>query len=57
MVINISTNKTFRIHDSVKNYSCHNVFNKNKYQYFDILIFIQMRTDKKHKWKWVRTGF
>ena len=41
MVINISINKTFIIHDSVKNYSCHNVFNEKKY----VLAFIQMRTD------------
>ena len=47
MVINIS------IHDSVKNYSCHNV-----------LTFIQMcknenkfsQTRSLHRWKWMRTG-
>ena len=44
MVINISINKTFSIHDPVKNYSFHNVFNKKKYQYFDVLILIQMCT-------------
>ena len=33
MVINITINKTFSIHDSVKNYSCHNVLMKRN-QYF-----------------------
>ena len=28
-------------------YSCHNVFNKKKYNTFYVLTFIQVRTDKK----------
>ena len=40
MAINIS------IHDSVKNYSCDNVFNEKIINTFDVLKFIQMRTDK-----------
>ena len=40
MVINIS------IHDSVENYSCHNVFNKNNINTFDVLTFTQMHTDE-----------
>ena len=40
MVINIDIN------DSVKNYSCHNVFNKKNTNTFDVLTFIQMRTDE-----------
>ena len=51
MVKNISINKTFCIHDSVKNYSCHNVFNKKKYNTFDVLIFTQMRTDENKFWQ------
>ena len=50
MVINISINKTFNINDSVKNYSCYNVFNKKNINTFDILTFMQMHTvltDKK----------
>ena len=23
---------------------------------FDVLTFIQMHTDKKHEWKWIRIG-
>ena len=33
------------IHDSVKNYSCHNV--TNKINTFDVLTFMQMRTASK----------
>ena len=40
MVINIS------IHDSVKNYSCHNAFNEKNINTFDVVTFIQMRTDE-----------
>ena len=40
MVINIT------IHDLVKNYSCRNVFNKKNINTFDVLTFIQMRTDE-----------
>ena len=40
MVINIS------IHDSIENYSCHNVFNKNNINTFDVLTFTQMHTDE-----------
>ena len=47
MVINNSINKTFSIYDSVKNYSCHNVFNEKKY----VLTFIQMRTYENKFWQ------
>ena len=40
MVVNISINKTFVIHDLVKNYSCHNVFNETEINNFDVLLFI-----------------
>ena len=40
MVINIDIN------DSVKNYSSHNVFNKKNTNTFDVLTFIQMRTNE-----------
>ena len=40
MVINIS------IHDWVKNYSCHNAFNKKNINAFDVLTFMQMHTDE-----------
>ena len=30
-------------------YSCHNVFNKKNINTFDVLIFIQVRTDKNKK--------
>ena len=36
MAINIS------IDDSVKNYSCHNVFNEKNVNTFDVLTFIQI---------------
>ena len=45
MVINIS------IHNFVKNYSCHNVYQQKEYQYFDVLTFIQMRTDENKLWQ------
>ena len=45
IVINIDIN------DSVKNYSCHNVFNKKNTNTFDVLTFIQMRTDENKFWQ------
>ena len=46
MVIIITINKTFGIHHSVKNYSCYNVFNQKDMSTFNVLTFIQVRTDK-----------
>ena len=34
MMINIAIHKTFIIHDSVKNYSCYNVFNQKNINTF-----------------------
>ena len=45
MVISIDIN------DSVKNYSCRNVFNKKNTNTFDVLTFIQMRTDENKFWQ------
>ena len=53
MVMNITINETFSIHDLVKNYSCHKFLTKRNINTFCVLIFIQMRTDEN---KWVRTG-
>ena len=55
-VINITINKTFSIHDSLKNNSCYSVFNQNGMNTFNVLTFIQARTDKNKfiqikKWK------
>ena len=46
MVINITINKTFSIHDSLKNYSCCNVFNQKGVNTFNVLTFIQVCTNK-----------
>ena len=47
MVIkNIATNKAFFIHNSVKNYSCYNVFNQKDINTFDVLTFIQVSMNK-----------
>ena len=46
MVINITINKTFGIYVSIKNYSCYNVFNREDMHTFNVLTFIQVRTDK-----------
>ena len=50
MVINITISKTFNIHltfnDLVKHYSCYNVFNQKDMDTFNVLTFIQVRTDK-----------
>ena len=46
MVINITINKTFRVHVSVKNYSCYNVFDQKDMNTFNVLTFIQVRTDE-----------
>ena len=46
MVINITVNKTFGIHDLLKNYSCYNVFNQEDMNTFNVMTFIQVRTDK-----------
>ena len=55
MVINIGINKIFSIHDSVQKYPCHNALNKQtnkqKINNFDVLIFIQMRTDENKFWQ------
>ena len=45
MVINITINKTFGIHDSVKNYACYNVFDQNDMNTFKVLTLMQVRTD------------
>ena len=45
MAINIT------IDDSVKNYSCHNVFNEKNISTFDVLTFIQMRADENKFWQ------
>ena len=50
MVINITINKTFDIYltfnDLVKHYSYYNVFNQKDMDTFNVLTFIQVRTDK-----------
>ena len=46
MVINIAINKTFFIHNSVKNYSCYDVFNQKDINTFDVLTFIQVSMNK-----------
>ena len=46
IVINIAIKKTFGIHDSLKNYSCYNAFNRENINTFNVLTFIQVRTDK-----------
>ena len=46
MVINITINKTFGIHDSVRNYSCCNVFNQKDMNTFKVLTFMQVCTNK-----------
>ena len=46
MTISISIDKTFSILDSFKNQSCDNVFNEKNINTFDVLTFIQMRTDE-----------
>ena len=45
-VINIAINKTFFIHNSVKNYSCYNVFNQKDINTFDVLTFILVSMNK-----------
>ena len=45
MAINIS------IDDSVKNYSCHNVFNEKNVNTFDVLTSIQMRAYENKFWQ------
>ena len=42
----ITINKTFSIHDSLKNYSCYNVFNQMGMNTFNVLTFIQVCTNK-----------
>ena len=44
-VINIDINKTFGIHDLLNNYLCYNVFNREDMNTFNVLAFIQVRTD------------
>ena len=46
MLINITINKTFRIHVLVKNYSCYNVFDQKNVNTFNVLDLIQVRTDE-----------
>ena len=51
MVINISINTTFSIHDSVKNYLCSMILTKININTFDVLTFIQMSTDWNNFWQ------
>ena len=44
-VINIDINKAFGIHDLLNNYLCYNVFNREDMNTFNVLTFIQVRTD------------
>ena len=47
MTINISINRALvSIYNSVKNYSCHSVSNKKNINTFDVITFIQMRTEE-----------
>ena len=46
MLINVTINKTFDIHVFVKTYSCYNIFNQRDMNTFNILTFMQVRTDK-----------
>ena len=46
MLINITMNKTFRIHVLVKNYSCYNVFDQKNVNTFNVLTLIQVPTDE-----------
>ena len=55
MVINITINKTFSIPDSLKNNSCYNVFNQKGMNTFNVLTFIQARTDK-NKFMQIKNG-
>ena len=41
----ITINKTFSIHDSLKNCSCYNVFNQKGMNTFNVLTFIQVCTN------------
>ena len=45
MVINIGIDKTFSIHDSVKKIIHVTTFSTKNINTFDVLTFIQMRTD------------
>ena len=42
MVINITINNRFGIHNSIENYSCYNVFNQKDMNIFNVLAFIQL---------------
>ena len=46
MVINITINKAFSIHDLLKNYSCYNVFNQKGMNTFNVLRFVLVCTNK-----------
>ena len=45
-LINTTINKTFGIHNLLKNYSCYYVFNRENTNTFNVLTFIQVRADK-----------
>ena len=42
----VTINKTFGIHDLLKNYSCYNVFNRQDMNTFNYFTFIQVSTGK-----------
>ena len=55
IAINITIKKTFSIHDSLKNYSCYNAFNRENINTFNVLTFIQVRTDN-NKFMHIKNG-
>ena len=50
MAINIIINKTFNIHNLLKNYPYDNVFNEKIINTLDVLTMIQMCTDENKFW-------
>ena len=54
-LINTTINKTFGIHNLLKNYSRYYVFNRENIDSFSVLAFIQARTDNK-KFMQIKNG-
>ena len=56
MAMNISINKALVFMISIKNYSCHSVFNKKNISTFDVLTFMQMCSDGNKFWQIINTS-
>ena len=56
MAMNISINKALVFMISIKNYSCHSVFNKKNISTFDVLTFKQMCSDENKFWQIINTS-